>query len=47
MRERVQLLDGEIVVDSAPGKGCTIVVSCPTGTSSVSAGRQEDGPITV
>jgi NarL family two-component system sensor histidine kinase LiaS len=47
MRERVQLLDGEIVVDSAPGKGCTIVVSCPTGTSSMSAGRQDDEPITV
>jgi len=42
MRERVQLLDGEIAVHSAPGKGCTIVVSCPAGTSSVLAGRQDD-----
>ena len=47
MRERVQLLDGKITIDSAPGKGCTIMVSCPAGTSLVTAGRQDDEPLIV
>jgi signal transduction histidine kinase len=33
MRERTQLLGGDIVVESAPGKGTRIVVACPVGTS--------------
>jgi signal transduction histidine kinase len=42
MRERTQLVGGEFAVDSAPGKGCTMVVSCPAGTSLVSNSRQKD-----
>jgi NarL family two-component system sensor histidine kinase LiaS len=44
MRERTQLLGGEIVVESAPGKGTLIVVTCPAGAPLPVAGRQEGSP---
>jgi signal transduction histidine kinase len=37
MRERVETLEGSLSVESAPGRGCTLVVELPTGTSIVDA----------
>jgi signal transduction histidine kinase len=34
MRERVRMVGGDIEIDSAPGKGTTVVVRVPLGTRS-------------
>jgi signal transduction histidine kinase len=37
MRERVEMLKGSLSVESAPSRGCTLVVELPTGPSLVEA----------
>jgi signal transduction histidine kinase len=45
MRERVEMLKGSLSVESAPGRGCTLVVELPTGPSLVEAAiGNEAGP---
>jgi len=45
MRERVEMLKGSLSVESAPGRGCTLVVELPTGPSLVEAAvGTEPGP---
>jgi signal transduction histidine kinase len=45
MRERVETLKGSLSVESAPGRGCTLVVELPTGPPVTDApGANEVGP---
>jgi len=45
MRERIEMLKGSLSVESAPGRGCTLVVELPTCPSLVEAGvGNEAGP---